>query len=148
MSTKKVTEQRLAFLLTARLSTLNFLTTFTAYRVRRITNDGLTIGNISNHNSTSTNTHTVANLNICKIRELIDAKLIELKHVSSAENEGDLFTKPLGKVTQNALRNKVMNMENTSTNTIHAGNAICGKHHSFETTIDMEIVNSMVALGA
>ena len=82
------------------------------------------------------------------IRELIDAKLIELKHVSSAENEGDLFTKPLGKVTQNALRNKVMNMENTSTNTIHAGNAICGKHHSFETTIDMEIVNSMVALGA
>jgi len=82
------------------------------------------------------------------IRELIDAKLIELKHVSSAENEGDLFTKPLGKVTQNALRNKVMNMENTSTNTIHAGNAICGKHHSFEATIDMEIVNSMVALGA
>ena len=80
------------------------------------------------------------------IRELIDAKLIELKHVSSSENEGDLFTKPLGKVIQNALRDKVMNTENTET--IDAGNVICGKDHSIGTMIDMEIVNSMVALGA
>ena len=68
--------------------------------------------------------------------------------MSSSENEGDLFTKPLGKVIQNALRNKVMNTKNTDVKTMDAGNVICGKHHSLETSIDMEIVNSMVALGA
>ena len=65
--------------------------------------------------------------------------LIELKHVSSEDNQSDLFTKPLSRVIHERLRDKVMN------NTM---NAFTCFEKEATRTIDCEITDLMVQIGA
>ena len=73
------------------------------------------------------------------IRELIADGLIELKHVSSEDNQSDLFTKPLTRVIHERLRDKVMN------NSIEAFTCF---QKEIGTTIEIEINSLMVQIGA
>ena len=72
------------------------------------------------------------------IRELIADGLIELKHVSSEDNQSDLFTKPLTRVIHERLRDKVMN------NSIDAFTCF---QKEIGTTIEIEIKSLMVQIG-
>ncbi len=79
------------------------------------------------------------------IRELILAGLIELKHVSSSDNESnlsDLFTKPLKRVIHNRLSNKVMNSNKNQMKSNFALN------HEYTTTINDEIDKLIYRIGA
>lgn len=76
------------------------------------------------------------------IRELILAGLIELKHVSSSDNESDLFTKPLGRQVHERLKTKVMN---TNKNQMKSNFVL---NYEYTTTINDEIDKLIYRIGA
>ena len=73
------------------------------------------------------------------IRELIIAGLIELKHVSSLNNESDLFTKPLGSTIHERLKTKVMNKKTDENEPTKETSSNFSMNYEFTTSIDDEL---------
>ena len=73
------------------------------------------------------------------IRELIIAELIELKHVSSLNNESDLFTKPLGSTIHERLKTKVMNKKTDEDEPTKETSSNFSVNYEFTTSIDDEL---------
>ena len=73
------------------------------------------------------------------IRELIIAELIELKHVSSLNNESDLFTKPLGSTIHKRLKTKVMNKKTDENEPTKETSSNFSVNYKFTTSIDDEL---------
>ena len=85
------------------------------------------------------------------IRELIADGLIELKHVSSEDNQSDLFTKPLSRIIHERLRDKVMNNSEeklSESKDNHTIDAFTCFEEETSTSIGLEIDNLMVTIGA
>jgi hypothetical protein len=85
------------------------------------------------------------------IRELIADGLIELKHVSSQDNQSDLFTKPLSRVIHERLRDKVMNSTRKKLKDkekYESLDAFTWFQKETGTTIEIEINSLMAQIGA
>ena len=85
------------------------------------------------------------------IRELIADGLIELKHVSSQDNQSDLFTKPLSRVIHERLRDKVMNstrIKLKDKEKYESLDAFTWFQKETGTTIEIEINSLMAQIGA
>ena len=82
------------------------------------------------------------------IRELILAGLIELKHVSSENNQSDLFTKPLSRIIHERLRGKVMNIQlNEKDKQSIMEAAVCFEPER-TSTVEERLIALMIEIGA
>ena len=70
---------------------------------------------------------------------MIIAELIELKHVSSLNNESDLFTKPLGSTIHERLKTKVMNIKTDENEPTKETSSNFSVNYEFTTSIDDEL---------
>ena len=82
------------------------------------------------------------------IRELILAGLIELKHVSSENNQSDLFTKPLSRIIHERLRGKVMNIKLNEINKQSIMEAAVCFEPERTSTVEERLIALMIEIGA
>ena len=108
-------------------------------------NDNVTAQNLANGEMTLNRTKHIdalskhSGIRYHWIRELIIAGLIELKHVSSLNNESDLFTKPLGSTIHERLKTKVMNKKTDKNEPIKETSSNFSMNYEFTTSIDDEL---------
>ena len=105
-------------------------------------NDNVTAQNLANGEMTLNRTKHIdalskhSGIRYHWIRELIIAGLIELKHVSSLNNESDLFTKPLGSTIHERLKTKVMNIKTDENEPTKETSSNFSMNYEFTTSID------------
>eukprot|EP00944_MAST-04C_sp_MAST-4C-sp1_P011278 g11278.t1 len=123
-------------------------------RPATLMNDNVTAQNLANGEMTLNRMKHVgelkkhAGVRFHWIKELIEDGIIELKHVSSENNLSDLFTKPLKRVIHNRLSDKVMNNGIAKEETPSGMEARICLVPRPNSTIEAEITNLVIRIGA